>query len=271
MFLVDTKPSDSTRNKKFSCLRGNSSLSLRLFCEGIGRVDQTTGYRQGYTPHKRSIIMLTTNCSPVVEERITNVDYAQALSNRQYGGNEDSNKTVAAYILFPSIEQLDEFFELLPFLKDADICFFSEPAICHLLHMADPFDAIGDLLHRGVKGIIVLRPHSSVVATCNHVRELIAPNGVELYQYLSDYLYALQMHSKSDREPLDVMENATIELFAQLERAVAGKKPTGVMDLFMSSLSFLSRFKDAVLPFRRFSYPLSESKCSIELDSVSAK
>lgn len=164
--------------------------------------------------------MLTTNDSLATEETITGDGTGRTVSQISHGGTESPGKVEVTSILSPSMGQLEDFFELLPLLKSADICVFTEAGICRLSHTADPFEATNDLIDRGVRSIIILRPHSIVVAIDDQVEELCTPTGFQPCEHVREYVREMQASSISI-QPLRSLALAAIQaIFAQAGRKV---------------------------------------------------
>lgn len=141
--------------------------------------------------------MLTTNGSLATADTVTSVGTERTVPRDTHGEIDDLCKGSVASILTPTMDQLDDFFELLPLLKIADICVFTEAGICRLSHMADPFEATNDLIDRGVKGVVILRPHSIVVAVDGKVEEVCAPAGVQPCEHVREYVCEMKACSIS--------------------------------------------------------------------------
>jgi hypothetical protein len=109
------------------------------------------------------------------------------------------NKIIPLSIFSPSKDQLHDFFEVLPLMKNADLCIFTEEDLCQLACMADPFEAMDDLFNRCIRALVVLRSHSIVIALEGKVNELTAPTGIEPCRYYREYLKIL--HDAFETEP----------------------------------------------------------------------
>jgi hypothetical protein len=72
----------------------------------------------------------------------------------------------------PTPDHLVDLLGALPNMKRAEVCVMTEDALCRMVHMADPFEALFDLQDRGVRRVICIRERSLAIITEQIVCEI---------------------------------------------------------------------------------------------------